>query len=101
MDWHIAAKRRIPRKIKKALRYTFLFRICGKHLGYKAVCYITRNSKWTRKAAKIRRQMDYAEMINMMTEQLKGIYANSPGKSYENLDSSFFEWEIETNFINK
>lgn len=37
----------------------------------------------------------------MMTEQLKGIYANSPGKSYENLDSSFFEWEIETNFINK
>lgn len=24
--------------------------------------------------------MDYAEMINMMTEQLKGIYANSPRK---------------------
>lgn len=42
--------------------------------------------------------MDYAEMINMMTEQLKGIYANSPRKSYENLDSSFFEWEVETNF---
>ena len=31
--------------------------------------------------------MDYAEMMNMMTEQLIGIYANSPGKSYENLDS--------------
>lgn len=45
--------------------------------------------------------MDYAEMINMMTEQLKGIYANGPRKSYENLDSSFFEWEVETNFINK
>lgn len=45
--------------------------------------------------------MDYAEMINMMTEQLKGIYANSSRKSYENLDSSFFEWEVETNFINK
>lgn len=27
--------------------------------------------------------MDYAEMINMMTKQLKGIYANSPRKSYE------------------
>lgn len=53
------------------------------------------------KAYKIRRQMDYAEMINMMTKQLKGIYANSPRKSYENLDSSFFEWEVETNFINK
>lgn len=38
--------------------------------------------------------MDYAEMINMMTKQLKGIYANSPRKSYENLDSSFFEWEV-------
>lgn len=45
--------------------------------------------------------MYYAEMMNMMTEQLIGIYANSPGKSYENLDSSFFEWEVETNFINK
>jgi hypothetical protein len=101
MDWHIAAKRRIPRKIKKALRYTFLFRICGEHLGYKAVCYITRNSKWARKASKIRIHIDRAEIMNMMTEQLIDIYANSPGKSYENLDSSFFEWEVETNFINK
>lgn len=42
--------------------------------------------------------MDYAEMINMMTKQLKGIYANSPRKSYENLDSSFFEWEVKNIF---
>lgn len=51
--------------------------------------------------AKIRRQMDCVEMINMITEQLKGIYANSPRKSYENLDFSLFEWEVKTNFINK
>ena len=40
-------------------------------------------------------------MVNMMIEQLKGIYANSPRKSFENLDSSLYEWQIETNFINK
>lgn len=86
MDQHIMAKRRIPRKIKKALRYTFLYpRVCGRYLRYGAVYTVGRNSKWTRKAAKIRRQMDYAEMVNMMTEQLKGIYANSPRKSCETL----------------
>lgn len=99
MASHIMENKRIPRKIKKALKYTFLYpRVCGGRLRYGAVYTVGRNSKWTRKAAKIRRQMDYAEM---MTEQLIGIYANSPGKSYENLDSSFFEWEVETNFINK
>ena len=101
MASRIMENKRIPRKIKKALKYTFLYpRVCGRCLRYGAVYTVGRNSKWTRKAAK-RRQMDYAEMINMMTEQLKGIYANSPRKSYENLDSSFFEWEVETNFINK
>ena len=97
MASHIMENKRIPRKIKKALKYTFLYpRVCGRCLRYGAVYTVGRNSKWTRKAAKIRRYMDYAEMINMMTEQLKGIYANSPRKSYENLDSSFFEWEVET-----
>lgn len=91
MASHIMENKRIPRKIKKALKYTFLYpRVCGRCLRYGAVYTVGRNSKWTRKAAKIRRYMDYAEMINMMTEQLKGIYANSPRKSYENLDSSFF-----------
>lgn len=91
MASHIMENKRIPRKIKKALKYTFLYpRVCGGCLRYGAVYTVGRNSKWTRKAAKIRRQMDYAEMMNMMTEQLIGIYANSPGKSYENLDSSFF-----------
>ena len=95
MASHIMENKRIPRKIKN----TFLYpRVCGRCLRYGAVYTVGRNSKWTRKAAKIRRYMDYAEM---MTEQLKGIYANSPRKSYENLDSSFFEWEVETNFINK
>lgn len=46
---------------------------------------------------KIRRQMDYAEMINMMTEQLKDLYANSPRKGFKNLDSIF---EQKPNFIN-
>lgn len=92
------AKRRIPRKIKKALRYTFLYpRVCEGYLRYGAVYTAGRNSKWTRKAAKIRRQMDCIEMINMMTEQLKGIYANSPRKGFKNLDS-IFEWEVETKF---
>ena len=86
MASHIMENKRIPRKIKKALKYTFLYpRVCGRCLRYGAVYTVGRNSKW----------------INMMTEQLKGIYANSPRKSYENLDSSFFEWEVETNFINK
>lgn len=95
MALHIMGnKRRIPRKVKKVLKYTFLYpRVCGRCLRYGAVYTVGRNSKWSRKAAKIRRQM--------LTEQLKGIYANSPRKSYENLDSSFFEWEVETNFINK
>lgn len=64
----IMGNRRIPRKIKKALKYAFLYpRVCGRYLRYGAVYTVGRNSKWTRKAAKIRRQMDYAEMINMMT----------------------------------
>lgn len=91
--------KRIPRKIKKALKYTFLYpRVCGSYLRYGAVYTIGRDSKWTRKAAKIRRLMDLTEMMNMMTEQLKGISTNSPRKSFENLDSSLYEWEIETNF---
>jgi hypothetical protein len=65
MASHIMENKRIPRKIKKALKYTFLYpRVCGGYLRYGAVYTVGRNSKWTRKAAKIRRQMDYAEMIN-------------------------------------
>lgn len=98
MALHIMGNRRIPRKIKKALKYAFLYpRVCGRYLRYGAVYTVGRNSKWTRKAAKIRRQMDYAEMINMMTEQLKDLYANSPRKGFKNLDS-IFEWEVETKF---
>ena len=94
--------KRIPRKIKKALKYTFLHtRVCGRCLVYGSIYTIGRNSKWTRKAAKIRRQIDRIVMVNIMIEQLKGIYANSPRKSFENLDSSLYEWQIETNFINK
>lgn len=59
MALHIMGnKRRIPRKVKKALKYTFLYpRVCGRCLRYGAVYTVGRNSKWSRKAAKIRRQM--------------------------------------------
>lgn len=71
MASHIMENKRIPRKIKKALKYTFLYpRVCGRCLRYGAVYTVGRNSKWTRKAAKIRRYMDYAEMINMMTQRV-------------------------------
>lgn len=92
-------KRRIPRKVKKALKYTFLYpRVCGRCLRYGAVYTVGRNSKWSRKAAKIKRQRDYTEMMNMMTEQLKDIYAITPKKDYSEIDLSFYEWEVITNF---
>lgn len=93
-------KRRIPRKIKKALKYTFLHpRVCERVIRYGAVYTIGRNSKWTRKAAKIKRQRDYAEMIHNITEQLKDIYAANPIKNYfSEIDLSFYEWEVITNF---
>lgn len=71
MALRIMENKRIPRKIKKALKYAFLHpRVCGRLIRYGAVYTIGRNSKWTRKAAKIKRQRDYAEMIHNITEQL-------------------------------
>lgn len=53
MDSRIMENKRIPEKIKKALKYTFLYpRVCGRYLRYGAVYTVGRNSKWTRKAAK-------------------------------------------------
>lgn len=70
--------KRIPRKIKKALKYTFLYpRVYGRCLRYGEVYTVGRNSKWTRKATKIRILMDLTEMLNKMEEQLKDISANS------------------------
>lgn len=73
-------------------------RVCGRLIRYGAVYTIGRNSKWTRRAAKIKRQRDYAEMIHNITEQLKDIYAINPKKDYSEIDSSFYEWEVITNF---
>lgn len=99
MALRIMEDKRIPRKIKKALKYAFLHpRVCGRLIRYGAVYTIGRNSKWTRKAAKIKRQRDYAEMIHNITEQLKDIYAINPKKDYSEIDSSFYEWEVITNF---
>lgn len=79
MASHIMENKRIPRKIKKALKYTFLYpRVCGGCLRYGAVYTVGRNSKWTRKAAKIRRQMDYAEM--MLTWFLLNFQVGEPGR---------------------
>lgn len=53
MALRIMENKRIPRKIKKALKYAFLHpRVCGRLIRYGAVYTIGRNSKWTRKAAK-------------------------------------------------
>lgn len=94
---HIVVKRRVPRKTKKALKYVFLHpRVSGRNLRYGAVYTVGRNSKWTRKAAKIKRQRDYLEMLNMVTERLKNLYAANPGR-YKDIDYSFYEWEVETN----
>lgn len=99
MALRIMENKRIPRKIKKALKYAFLHpRVCGRLIRYGAVYTIGRNSKWTRKAAKIKQQRDYAEMIHNITEQLKDIYAINPKKDYSEIDSSFYEWEVITNF---
>lgn len=50
MASHIMENKRIPRKIKKALKYTFLYpRVCGRCLRYGAVYTVGRNSKWTPK----------------------------------------------------
>lgn len=95
MTLRIMENKRIPRKIKKALKYTFLYpRVCGRCLRYGAVYTVGRNSKWTRKAAKIKRQRDYAEMMHHIVEQLKGIYATNPKIDYSEIDSSFYEWEL-------
>lgn len=96
----MGSKRRIPRKIKKALKYTFLYpRVCGRVIRYGAVYTIGRNSKWTRKAAKVRRRMDYVEMLDNITKRLKDLYAANPIKNYfSEIDLSFYEWEVITNF---
>lgn len=74
MASHIMENKRIPRKIKKALKYTFLYpRVCGRCLRYGAVYTVGRNSKWTRKAAKIRRYMDYAEDIKVKQNEIVSI----------------------------
>lgn len=99
MALRIMENKRIPRKIKKALKYAFLYpRVSGRLIRYGAVYTIGRNSKWTRKAAKIKRQRDYAEMIRDITEQLKSIYATNSKRDYSEIDSSFYEWEVITNF---
>lgn len=47
MGSRITGNRRIPRKIKKALKYAFLYpRVCGRYLRYGAVYTVGRNSKW-------------------------------------------------------
>lgn len=47
MALRIMENKRIPRKIKKALKYAFLHpRVCGRLIRYGAVYTIGRNSKW-------------------------------------------------------
>lgn len=78
MASRIMENKRIPRKIKKALKYTFLYpRVCGRYLRYGAVYTVGRNSKWTRKAAKIRRQMKQIKSFAEQLAEVKNIFKTS------------------------
>lgn len=65
MGLHIMASKRIPRKVKKALKYVYLLpRRNGNMIQYGRVDIIGNRSKWKRKAAKVLRARDLRKMIN-------------------------------------
>ena len=68
----MGSKRRIPRKIKKALKYAFLHpRVCGRLIRYGAVYTIGRYSKWTRKAAKIKRRKEETPPLRIIERMFR------------------------------
>ena len=77
MGLHIMASKRIPRKVKKALKYVYLLpRRNGNMIQYGGVDIIGNRSKWKRKAAKVLRARDLRKMINEMTDRLKDLYSS-------------------------
>lgn len=85
--------KRIPRKVKKALKYVYLLpRRNGNMIQYGGVGIIGNRSKWKRKAAKVLRARDYRKMLDMMTSRLKDLYYPYP--KFDTIELDFFEWEV-------
>lgn len=95
MGLHIMASKRIPRKVKKALKYVYLLpRRNGNMIQYGRVGIIGNRSKWKRKAAKVLRARDYRKMLDMMTSRLKDLYSSTSYSKLDIIESDFFEWEV-------
>ena len=89
------ASKRIPRKVKKALKYVYLLpRRNGNMIQYGGVGIIGNRSKWKRKAAKVLRARDYRKMLDMMTSRLKDLYSSTSYSKLDIIESDFFEWEV-------
>lgn len=97
MGLHIMASKRIPRKVKKALKYVYLLpRRNGNMIQYGGVGIIGNRSKWKRKAAKVLRARDYRKMLDMMTSRLKDLYSSTSYPKLDIIESDFFEWEVQS-----
>ncbi len=95
MGLHIMASKRIPRKVKKALKYVYLLpRRNGNMIQYGGVDIIGNRSKWKRKAAKVLRARDLRKMINEMTDRLKDLYSSTSYSKPDIIESDIFEWEV-------
>lgn len=95
MGLHIMVSKRIPRKVKKALKYVYLLpRRNGNMIQYGGVGIIGNRSKWKRKAAKVLRARDYRKMLDMMTSRLKDLYSSTSYSKLDIIESDFFEWEV-------
>lgn len=93
MGLHIMASKRIPRKVKKALKYVYLLpRRNGNMIQYGRVDIIGNRSKW--KAAKVLRARDLRKMINEMTDRLKDLYSSTSYSKPDIIESDIFEWEV-------
>ena len=95
MGLYIMASKRIPRKVKKALKYVYLLpRRNGNMIQYGRVDIIGNRSKWKRKAAKVLRARDLRKMINEMTDRLKDLYSSTSYSKSDIIESDIFEWEV-------
>lgn len=89
---------RFPRKIKKALKFVFLYpRVCHsslKLLQYGAVGIVGRNTKWKLRAAKIKRNRDLGQSMSDMAVRFRKIYSRPIKQQYADFNSDIFEWEV-------
>lgn len=95
MGLHIMASKRIPRKVKKALKYVYLLpRRNGNMIQYGRVDIIGNRSKWKRKAAKVLRARDLRKMINEMTDRLKDLYSSTSYSKPDIIGNIFGKKEV-------